>query len=145
MKACLGIAWGNQTIGHHLTSCFIFLIKSQVFELTKTPFQDIVHTGLSSSPSWIFGSLLWISTKSSDLAGFQHHWSPFLKTEFTLASKLLCESYTILTCTSHIRGQNDVNCQAIDELVYQYPTFSSQLHEQFWGRLICQKLLPFSI
>ena len=92
-KEYLGIARLNRTTNHHSTLLALVLISFQV--IAQSNLWDTDHKALSSSFKSIKGSLLWIFTRWSDLAGL-HVQDLLCRIYATLASRLLAVSYTTL-------------------------------------------------
>ena len=81
MEVCLGIAVKYQMIFHQLTSGNLLLI----------PDLEGIRMGLSFSAISSRGSLLWMDTRTSDLAGFQCQTLPCSRLD-TVVSKLFSVS-----------------------------------------------------
>lgn len=147
----------NHIIFRQSTCGNLYPIDSQVSAQVYRPLLEILQTGWSISPILAIGNLLWIVTRSSDLAGNQHQVLS-LKTLDKLASTLLLASYTILwpnfSCRTPFRWHQSSHIK----MLLPSPTLNwmkflaisqslkifLQLHKQTCGTLTCQKLLPFS-
>ena len=113
IKASFCIGWGNHTDFHHTTSISLCLNWFQAAAQLNLPYGEAVQKGLSWLPIEMRLSLLWILTKSSDLARGRHH-SPCFKSLFTLASMELAASYIgLYTHRSELEYNQDANYPAI--------------------------------